>query len=152
VLVIEDEWPSDADVGTNGENTHGKTETRASCYGVRLDHLVHADGLDDEVASLSTIPGRHHILIGGIYANLDVDIAVAFGTQKDNGSSGVNARTANQQSLGIVHMRPKKLEGTVVADGWCGGLRSCRFGGNSRAKARLGIGENDAQADDDCEE
>jgi hypothetical protein len=103
---------------------------------------------------LSTIPGRYHILIGRIYADLDVDIAVAFGTQKDNGSSGVNARTANQQSLGIVHMRPKKLEGTVVADGWRGRLRSCRFGGDSRAKARLRlrVGENNAQADDDCEE
>lgn len=116
MLVIEDEWASDAHVGTNGENTHGKTETRAGCYGVGLDHLVHAYGLDDEVASLPTIPGRYHILIGRIYADLDVDIAVAFGTQKDDGSSCVNARAANQESLGIVDMRPKKLEGTGVAD------------------------------------
>jgi hypothetical protein len=117
VLVIEDEWPSDAHVGTNGENTHGKSETRASSYGVRLDNLVGADRLDDEVATLPAIPGRYHILIGRIYADLDVDIAVGFGTQKDNGSRCVNARTANQESLGIVYMRPKKLEGTVVADG-----------------------------------
>jgi hypothetical protein len=66
VLVIEDEWASDAYVGTNGENTHGKSETGASCDGVWLGHLVHADRLDDEVASLSTVSGRDHILIGRI--------------------------------------------------------------------------------------
>jgi hypothetical protein len=114
--MIEHQWPSDAHVGTSGENADGKSETRACCFRVRLVHPVHADRLDDEVATLPTIPGRHHILIGRIYANLDVDIAVGFGTQKHNGSSCVNARTSNQQSLGIVHMRPKKLEGTVVAD------------------------------------
>ena len=102
---------------------------------------MHADGLDDEVASLSTIPGRHHILIGRIYANLDVDIAVGFGTQKHNGSSCVNARTANQESLGIVHMRPKKLEGTVVAEGW--GERD-GAGGGGVAGSEASIGRKNA--------
>jgi hypothetical protein len=116
VLAIEHQGPSDTHVGTNGENTYGKSETRARCYRVLLGHSVHADRLDDEVATLSTISGRHHILKGRIYANLDVDITVGLATQKHNGSSCVNARTSNQQSLGIVHMRPEELEGTVVAD------------------------------------
>jgi hypothetical protein len=85
--------------------------------------------------------------------DLDVDVAVAFGTQKDDGSGGVNARTAKQESLGIVDMRPEKLEGTVIADGSRGGLRSWRFGGRSGARAvGVGVGENDGQTQEHCEE